>query len=94
MAATLGWLTFLGFGSGYIAAGSAMVLTIVLMIVLDIMHPPAVSTALSFALKSSNENNLVRFGLAVGITVVLVVLERLALWLLARHDPAYSRNAP
>ncbi|MBE9010905.1 HPP family protein [Pseudanabaenaceae cyanobacterium LEGE 13415] len=88
MAATIGWLTFLGFGSGYVAAGSAMVLTIVLMIVLDIMHPPAVSTALSFALKSGNENNFVLFALAVGITVTLVGLERLALWLLARQDHA------
>jgi CBS-domain-containing membrane protein len=84
MAAVIGWLTFSGFGSGYLAAGSAMILTIVLMIVLDIMHPPAVSTSLSFALKAGNENNLVLFGLAVGITTVLVVLERLLLWILAR----------
>lgn len=86
MAAVIGWLTFLGFGSGYLAAGSAMVLTIVLMIVLDIMHPPAVSTSLSFALKATNENNLVLFGLAVGITTVLVVLEHVLLWLLARFE--------
>lgn len=88
MAAAIGWLTFLGFGPGYAAVGTAMVITIVLMIVLDIMHPPAVSTSLSFALKSGNENNLVLFGLAVGITTVLVGLERLALWLLARYDRA------
>jgi CBS-domain-containing membrane protein len=85
MAAVIGWLTFISFGSGYIAAGSAMILTIVLMIVLDIMHPPAVATSLSFALKAGNENNLVLFGLAVGITAVLVGLERFALWLLARQ---------
>ncbi len=86
MAAGIGWLTFLGFGSGYAAAGSAMVITIVLMIVLDVMHPPAVATSLSFALKAGNENNLVLFGLAVGITAMLVGLERFALWLLARYD--------
>jgi uncharacterized membrane protein len=50
--------------------------------VLDVMHPPAVATSLSFALKASNENNLVLFGLAVGITALLVGLERFALWLL------------
>ena len=31
-------------------------------------------------------NNLILFGLAVGITAVLVVLERFVLWLLARHN--------
>jgi CBS-domain-containing membrane protein len=85
MAGTIGWVTFLGFGSGYLAAGSAMVVTIVLMIVLDIMHPPAVATSLSFALKAGNENNLILFGLAVGITALLVGLEQFALWMLARH---------
>lgn len=86
LAAVIGWLTFWGLGGGYFAAGSAMVLTIVLMIVLDIMHPPAVATSLSFALKAGNENNLMLFGLALGITALLVGLERLALWLLARFS--------
>lgn len=90
MAAVIGWLTFLMFGTGYMAAGSAMVLTIVLMIVLDIMHPPAIATSLSFALKAGNENNLVLFGLAVSITAVLVGLERLALWLIARTERSSS----
>jgi hypothetical protein len=56
------------------------------MILLDVVHPPAVSTSLSFALKASNENNLVLFGLAVGITALLVALERFTLWVLARHS--------
>ena len=56
------------------------------MILLDIMHPPAVPTSLSFALRAGNENNLVLFALAVGITAVLAVLERFALWLLAQHS--------
>ncbi|MEG4232153.1 hypothetical protein QUA40_08580, partial [Microcoleus sp. Pol11C3] len=38
------------------------------------------------ALKASNENNLVLFGLAVGITALLVGLERFTLWVLARHS--------
>lgn len=45
------------------------------------MHPSAVSTFLSFALRAGNENNLVLFGLALGITAVLVGLERSALWM-------------
>lgn len=85
MAAIIGWITYMIFGSGYLSGGVAMVVTIVLMIVLDVVHPPAVSTSLSFALKAGNENNLVLFGLAVGITAVLVGLERFSLWLLVRH---------
>lgn len=83
MAATIGLITHLLLGSGYLSGGIAMVVTIVLMILLDAVHPPAVPTSLSFALRAGNENNLVLFGLAVGITAVLVVVERFALWLLA-----------
>ncbi|MBA3922948.1 MAG: HPP family protein [Nostocaceae cyanobacterium] len=85
MGACIGFMTFGLFGSGYVSGAIAMVLTIALMILFDVMHPPAIATSLSFALKAGNENNLVLFGLAVGITVVLVSLERLILWLLARH---------
>lgn len=83
MAAAIGFTTYMLLGSGYLSGGTAMTITIVLMILLDVMHPPAVATSLSFALKAGNENNLVLFGLAVGITVVLVGIERFALWLLA-----------
>ncbi|GAA6619500.1 HPP family protein [Scytonema sp. NUACC26] len=86
MAATIGLITHLLLGSGYFSGGIAMVVTIVLMILLDAVHPPAVPTSLSFALRAGNENNLVLFGLAVGLTAVLVVLERFALWLLARYS--------
>lgn len=85
-AAAVGLVFFLLLGPGYDAAGISMVLTIVLMIVLDAVHPPAVSTSLSFALRAGDESNLVLFGLAVGITALLVVLERAALWMLARYS--------
>ena len=49
-AALLGLAAFLLLGPGYAAAGVGMVAAIVLMILLDAVHPPAVSTALSFAL--------------------------------------------
>ena len=64
MAATIGLTTYLLFGSGYLAGGVAMVVTLVLMIMLDVMHPPVVATSLSFGLKVSNENNLGIFALA------------------------------
>lgn len=86
LAATIGLLTYLALGNGYLSAGSAMILTIVLMILLDVVHPPAVATSLSFALKAGNEKNLVLFGLAVGIVAILVLLERCALWILTRYS--------
>ena len=86
MAATIGLISYLVLGSGYLSGGIAMVLTIVLTILLDVVHPPAVSTSLSFALRAGNENNWVLFGLAVSLIALLVVLERFALWILARYS--------
>jgi hypothetical protein len=55
------------------------------MILLD-----AVATSLSFAFRAGNEKNLVVFGLAVTITAILVVIERLTLWLLVRSSNTKS----
>ena len=83
MAATIGLIAYLLLGSGYPSGGAAMVLTIALMILLDLVHPPAVATSLSFALRAGDASNLFLFGLAVGITTILVILERFSLWLIA-----------
>ncbi len=72
-------------GPGYPSAGAAMVITIVLMILLNEVHPPAVSTSLSFALHGGKENNLILFSLALGITVMLVLMERCALGILGSY---------
>lgn len=85
LAASQGLVMYLIFGPGYVSGGIAMVVTIVLMIVVDAVHPAAVSTSLSFALRAGNEKNLILFGLAVGITALLVVMERLTLWFLAAY---------
>lgn len=85
LAATIGLVTYLFLGPGYIAGGIAMVVSIVLMILLDAVHPSAVATSISFAFRAGNESNWVLFGLAVGITTMLVVMERLALWFLATY---------
>lgn len=61
MAASIGFLTYLTLGSGYLSSGTAMVVAIALMILLDVVHPPAVATSLSFALRAGNENNLILF---------------------------------
>jgi CBS-domain-containing membrane protein len=87
LAAGIGLATFLTLGPGYLAGGAAMVASITLMIVFDAVHPPAVSTSLSFAFRASQESNLLIFALALGVTVVLVLLQRTALHLLARFAP-------
>lgn len=86
MAATIGFITYYVLGGGYLAGGLAMVIAIAFMIILDAMHPPAVSTSLSFALKAGNIDNLLLFALAVGITVTLVGLERYCLWVVAHYN--------
>ncbi len=103
-AAVLGLGAYLLLGPGYVSGGVAMVLAITLMIALDAVHPPAVSTALSFGLKAGTESNLVLFTLALGIIVVLLALQRTTLWLLKRqlhahrlahpHDEDESANSP
>jgi len=83
-AALVGWALCLLFGPGYLAAGTSMTLTIVLMILLNAVHPPAASTALAFSLRLGEKSSLTIFGLAVGITAALVLLQRVVLWFLNR----------
>lgn len=84
MAASVGLVFFQLVGPTYGAAAVAMVVTIVAMIVLDVMHPPAVATGLSFAFKAGNESNVVLFGLAVLITAILVLIAKVTLWLMVK----------
>ncbi len=85
-AAVIGLLAYVILGPGYASGGLAMVVTIVLLIVLDAVHPPAISTALGFAFRAGDQSNLVLFSLAVAITAALVLMEQAALWLLARRS--------
>lgn len=82
--AAIGLACYLLLGAGYLSGGTAMVLSIAAMIVFNAMHPPAVSTALSFGLRAGDESSLALFIMAVGITAVLIALQRFALWMLRR----------
>ena len=79
-AALLGFASLELLGPGYLAGGLAMVGTVTLMILLDAVHPPAVSTALAFGFRPADDSNLLVFLLALGITVVLLGLQRVTLW--------------
>lgn len=83
-ASVAGWGAYVLLGGGYLSAGSALVATIVLMIVTDLVHPPAVATAMSFALRAGQASNLALFMLALAVTAVLVVLQRVAVWAVIR----------
>ena len=83
-AATIGLLSFLLLGPGYLSAGIAMIVVILLLVSLDMRHSPTVSTALSFGPRASNESNLALFVLSLVLTIVLVALQLLALWMLQR----------
>jgi CBS-domain-containing membrane protein len=72
------------FGHSYAAAAAAIITTIIGMILIDAVHPPAVPTSLAFSLRSAPESNFALFTLAVAIIAWLVVLERASLWLLGR----------
>ncbi len=76
----------------YLAAGTAMVATIALMVSLDYLHPPAVGTSLTFAFRTAEERTLDLFLMALGVTAALVVLERAMLWLLPRLGGAVDSN--
>lgn len=84
--AFLGLITYLALGPGFWAGGAAMVATIGLMVLADVVHPPAVSTSLAFAFRAGPESNLVIFALAVLVTAALVVLEKYTIWQLARFE--------
>lgn len=88
LAALTGFLAYQAFGPGYGAGGGAMVVIITAMILLDAVHPPAVSTALSFAFRAGPDSNLLLFGLALAMILVLVALQRASLWLLHRYNAA------
>ena len=87
-AAVLGFVALAAFGAGYWAAAFAMVAIIAVMIWTDAMHPPAVSTALTFAFRDASENSLILFGIAVGCVCLLVALQKISLRLLPARSEA------
>ena len=84
LSALIGFSMFYLFGPGYLSAASSMIVAIIAMVTLDAVHPPAVSTALAFGFRQTNENNLTLFVLSVFLIVLLVGLQRVSMWLLAR----------
>jgi CBS-domain-containing membrane protein len=87
-AAVLGFEFHTLLGPGYLGAALALVSVIGVMIVTNTMHPPAVATALNFAFRAgTGEGNLALFGLAVGLVLVLLAVQRGSAYLVRRFTP-------
>ncbi len=61
-------------GAGYGAAAGALIVVIAAMVALDAVHPPAVSSALSFAFVPVAAKSLLFFALAVALVGLLSIL--------------------
>ncbi len=85
-AALIGYLIFVLFGRGYGPAALSMIIAVVVMIVTKAMHPPAVSSALTFAFQTAKPNTVMLFLFAVLLLAVLIVLQRTSLWLIRRQE--------
>ena len=72
LAAGVGTVVWSILGSGYASAGVAMSAVIMLMILFNVVHPPAVTTSLAFSLRPDNNSSLALFGLAIAITAAPV----------------------
>lgn len=84
-AALIGFGVLKLIGPGYSSAMLAMIISIIFMILLNVMHPPAVSTALTFAFETGK--TLPLFMIALGILVVLIILQKVSVWLINRNVP-------
>lgn len=65
-------------GVGYLAAAVATIVTIVVIVPSDLVHPPADSSTLGFGFNDRQLDTLVGFGAALALVVALVVLQRVA----------------
>ena len=93
LAAGIGFICYRLLGPGYLSAALAMLIVIGTLVILDAVHPPAISTALSFSFKGTDESNIMLFGLAVGLIALLVTMQRTSKWLLLRLTPTEDNAA-
>ena len=84
LAAGTGFAADLAFGPSYAAAAVALGVSIFTMIALDVVHPPAIGTALTFAFRPQTDDALPLFLLALVLVVVLTGLSTVTTRLLRR----------
>lgn len=74
------------FGAGYTASALAMVGTILATVLLNLVHPPAISTALGFAFAAGQGGAVGLFVVALGMVAALVLMQRVAVRAVHRLD--------
>lgn len=84
LAAGIGFAVWSWLGSSYLAAGLALGVATFAMVALDIVHPPAIGTALSFAYRPGDDDNFALFLVALLLVVVLTGLSTATTWTLRR----------
>jgi hypothetical protein len=67
-----------------------MLMTIVVMVLADAVHPPTVSTSLIFGFRQDLEDEFLLYVLAGAVIALLVLLQRLSVWGLHRAAGASS----
>lgn len=77
----LGTAAALLIGPGYGAGAAAMCATIAVLVLLNVVHPPAIATALGFAFYPQQHHAAGLFLVALAMLVALVVLELAATWM-------------
>jgi len=82
-AALIGFSVLKLIGPGYSSALLAMIISITFMILLNVVHAPAVSTALTFAFETGK--TLPLFLIALGLLVVLIIIQKVSVWLINRN---------
>ena len=94
-AAAIGYALHAWLGGSYASAALSLVAIIAVMMSTHAMHPPAVGTALNFAFRAgTGENRLLLFGLAVGLVLVLLVVQRGSAFLLRRLAAGLQGASP
>lgn len=85
-AAIIGYVIYRLIGPGYIPAALSMIAIVLLMIFTKAMHPPAVASALNFAFQRTKPDTLSLFLFALLLLVILIVLQKVSLWLITRKE--------
>lgn len=93
-AALTGFLIYLIFGHGFLAASISVIVAITIMLLLHALHPPAVSTALIFAFETGKVNTLLLFFGAIILLVILIILQKTTMWLITKNLKNKKNKSP
>ncbi len=92
--AGLGLAGALIFQPGYPASAVAMIATIILLVLFNLVHPPAIATALGFAFFPARSDAAGMFLVALVLVAALVLVQSAAVRLVVRIESHYHGHRP